>query len=364
MKILIEGGNLNPVKEGTRNIAISYAKKLLERGHKVIILTRKRNQATGKKYKKFEVVDGFKFYRWSNYLNLFFAYRKIIKKEKVDIFHIFARGARPQKYIQFLKSFKKIPIILSLLGDPFNTRPPKDASKLFEGLDKVLVSSKEITKLPYLNKKNTKYLPYGIDIKKFSEEKVKKDKKTKKILYLRYLYGWDKSPHALRFLDATRKLGLERSIEVILNKKKVGVAPVKNFIDKYPENIRYIGFLEDDEVPKLFNKVDLVVDLHRTDETVSCASPPLLILEAMACGAKVLSSDLPEIREVIKDNKNGFLVKENEIEEIYKKMKQALNSKKNIGKEARKTILKKFDWDLLLPEYEKIYKELLQNKSS
>ena len=107
MNILIEGGNLNPVKEGTRNIAIAYARKLLERGHNVIILTRKKNQATGKTYKRFEIADGFKFYRWDNYFDLFFAYKKIIKNEKIDVLHIFARGARPQKYINFLKSFKK-----------------------------------------------------------------------------------------------------------------------------------------------------------------------------------------------------------------------------------------------------------------
>ena len=85
MNILIEGGDLNPpFAEGTRNIALTHALELKRRGHNVSIFTKNKDLILNKKHPKTEIINGLNFYRWKSYPDLFFTYRKIIKKEKID----------------------------------------------------------------------------------------------------------------------------------------------------------------------------------------------------------------------------------------------------------------------------------------
>ena len=110
---------------------------------------------------------------------------------------------------------------------------------------------------------------------------------------------------------------------------------------------------------ELFKDADLLIDLHPR-KLLECASPPKLILEAMSSKTIVVSSDIPEIKEIIKDNKNGFLIKTNSPKEISKKIKEALKLKKNIKENARKTILKNYDLERLIQRYEKLYERFLK----
>src|SRR3989344_2997776 len=274
MNILIEGGNLNSIAEGTRNIALSYAKKFKERGHNVVVLTKQIDRIRNKRYGKFEIIDGIKFYRWFNYEDKLYnflverngkvgrflykvcrimsywgfyrTYTKITKKEKIEVMNIFVKGFRPRVYLKFLDMFSNFPIIITLLGDPeFNMR-------------------------------------------------------------------------------------------------------------KY--NLK--------DINKFLGEVDLVIDLHNEGKFLTCASPPAKILEAMATGKVVLSTNVSEISEFITDGKNGFLAEKNSSEEIYRKIKGAMESKGDIGRKARETILKNFDLNKSVIIYEKIYKELIKNENS
>ena len=84
MNILIEAGDINPFfNEGTKNIVLTHAKELVKRKHNIIILTRRKSKITQIKHpKRYERVDGIKFYRWDNYLDLIFLHKILIKKKK------------------------------------------------------------------------------------------------------------------------------------------------------------------------------------------------------------------------------------------------------------------------------------------
>ena len=252
MNILIEGGNLNFIAEGTRNIAISYAQKLKEQGHNVVILTKQIDRVKRKKYRKFEIVDGIKFYRWNNYFDRFYkyleggkanktrrliynflgltnyfefylTYRKILRKEKIDITQIFLKGLRPKLHYLALKLFNKSPLILSLLGDPSFNYVKYNPKKMFRGVDLILISSKTIyNHIKSLGVKNIKFLPYGVNTKKF---KPSKRKGKKKIFFSRYY------DHFPEILEAIKKITKEKNVELIFHeqaKEEVQKAKLKN----------------------------------------------------------------------------------------------------------------------------------------
>ena len=110
----------------------------------------------------------------------------------------------------------------------------------------------------------------------------------------------------------------------------------------------------------LYNKVDLVIDLHNPRSFLGCASPPLSILEAMACTTPVISTKHPQIQEVILDKKTGFLIENNNLNEILHLLenRESIDLEK-IGKNARKFIERNFSWNRLIKKYEKMYDKLM-----
>jgi glycosyltransferase involved in cell wall biosynthesis len=346
MNILIEGGNLNPsAKEGTTNVALAYVEELEKRGHKVIILTRKLDPIQGKKYRGFEIFKKRRYYRWNSYLELFFILLKI-KQENLDLVHIFSKGLRPTIYIKILKKILKKPVIMSLFGDPTYNGRKKIKKESFKIINKILVTSKTIFNvLIRKGVKNSCYMPYGLDNKKFRLKK----KTGRNILCLRNVY-----PDTLK------------ALEEIINKKKIKIIfsawdreqlEKTEFVKKFSGQVSFLEYVEN--IKKIFENSALLIDLHKYNKYLECASPPLFILEYMSCELPVISTKSLEMEEVIIHKKNGYLV-DNTKEEIIRAVDFCLKNKRILGKNARQTIITKFDWDKIIEQYEKIYLELIE----
>lgn len=343
MNILIEGGDLNPpFAEGTRNIAIAHAKALLKRGHRVSIITRSRSRITGKKLKDFELIDGVRFYRWSNYIDLIIKFRKIMEKENIDLVHFFAKGVRPMMYFKILKILTKKPFLFSLLGLPSYSDERKQIGRVIKSLknvDLVVIPSKSlfIELRKWLRSVN---LPFGIDLKKFKDKKLDRDY----ILCLRT--PSDELMQALeRLSEEFPKLGFR------LNKSGVN--------RKFQSSALFSSQLKANEyMPAVYNRARVFIDLHDPNNHLECASPPAAILEAMACGTKVVSTLMPEIEEIVADKRTGFLVKNNKSEEIYATLKIALASNDSVKKNASKMVFEKYDLEKVVIAYERIYNKL------
>lgn len=68
------------------------------------------------------------------------------------------------------------------------------------------------------------------------------------------------------------------------------------------EHIRWISFEPPERYSTYFQCADVVISVPSSD------SIPVTVLEALACGAPVIVSDLPSLREIITNTKNGFIV--------------------------------------------------------
>lgn len=342
MKILIEGGDLNPpFVEGTRNIAKTHWEELKGRGHEIVILTRRKETNTGKVFHRFEVSNGIKYYRWGNYFELFSALVKI-KKEKVDAVHVFAKALRPVAYLSILKRLINRPIIFSLLGYPFHqSYSEKDFPKFLKKVDFLLVSSKTI--FNELNKKyrcnNMSHVPYGISTKKFSSKRKKAE--VIRIVCL-------KKP-GLEVVNAFEKISKERENLILILDKKL--ATEENLDKLSNKKIKYINFLPD--ISKLLNTSDILIEIHPKQEFLDCASPPLLLLEAMASEMAIISTNIPEITEIMKNKKEGLLISSNNRKNIYRAIKRTLLERKKYSNNSRKRILEKYDIVKICDFYEK-----------
>ncbi|HLG24631.1 MAG TPA: glycosyltransferase [Candidatus Nanoarchaeia archaeon] len=114
--------------------------------------------------------------------------------------------------------------------------------------------------------------------------------------------------------------------------------------------IIYLGTLSQDKVVKLVNACDVVVVPNPSNEfTKYCF--PYKVIEYMACNRPIVATDVGDVSEVLKGFKNS-LCKENDIEDIKKKIKIQLNAKKI---NYRKKIMNN-SWDKIAMQLEKVLK--------
>jgi glycosyltransferase involved in cell wall biosynthesis len=110
----------------------------------------------------------------------------------------------------------------------------------------------------------------------------------------------------------------------------------------------------------IYNASDLVVLPRRYSHGTTLH--PLVMLEAMACQTPVLSSDLPEICEVIEDGKNGFLFRTNDVQHLRSKIEELYHKRDAlpaVGVRARQTIERHFDPVQTAGRLEVILKDVL-----
>lgn len=125
--------------------------------------------------------------------------------------------------------------------------------------------------------------------------------------------------------------------------------------------IHFVGKLPFDEYIKL---------LQVSSAHVYLTYPFILswsILEAMACECCIVASDTKPVVEVIKDNQNGLLTDFFDINKIVEKVEYVLKNPEKaaeIGKNARQTILDKYELkDCLVKQMEYI-QEIIRNKTT
>ncbi|NUM30858.1 MAG: glycosyltransferase family 4 protein [Bacteroidetes bacterium] len=118
---------------------------------------------------------------------------------------------------------------------------------------------------------------------------------------------------------------------------------IKNYIENHQlENIVHlIGYLDVDKKNEYSKKCDFYLCTNTYDNT------PVSMIEMMAMGLIIISTNVGGIPYMIKNNENGILVKNDdhlEMAEAIKKLLYDNETSKEISKNARKSI-EKFDWE-------------------
>lgn len=119
--------------------------------------------------------------------------------------------------------------------------------------------------------------------------------------------------------------------------------------------------LSEQERVRWYNSVDVAIFPYVGPQPEKLADPPFGILEAMSCGSVVLASTVLSVSEVVRDGVTGFLLSKMSAEELAAGLLRAFESREReeIAKNARATILEKFDYARVREDALKIYSSIL-----
>ncbi len=227
-------------------------------------------------------------------------------------------------------------------------------------------SKKEIIKVYKFKKNDIHIIPHGnytpfinIQNDKANSRKILKLPIHKNILLF---FGMIKKVKGLEVLLYAFKEVIDKNPNTVL---LIAGKPWENNFTKYQQIIDknnlngsvflHTKFIPHKDVEYYFSASDLVVLPYKKIYQSG------VLMMALSYARPVLVSDLPALKEVVMDNKNGFLFKSGNIADLSERLNQILNDKHNleeVGKNGNSFINKKFCWDDIGRLTKKAYQNL------
>jgi glycosyltransferase involved in cell wall biosynthesis len=154
--------------------------------------------------------------------------------------------------------------------------------------------------------------------------------------------------------------GVEYLIEAMRDLKAelllVGDGPKRKRLESISgKNVKFTGRVRHEEVNTYLKRAKIFVLPAKEGEGL-----PNVILEAMSLGIPVVATDIAGISDVVKHGKTGFLVEPRNPRQLRKHIKMLLESDKLRREMSRNSLeeVKKYSWDKMLENLEKVYGEI------
>jgi glycosyltransferase involved in cell wall biosynthesis len=122
-------------------------------------------------------------------------------------------------------------------------------------------------------------------------------------------------------------------------------------------SIIFTGYYPDKKLPKLYQAADVFAF------STFYEHHPFAVLEALSTGLPVVTTRVGGIPETIESGKNGFLVEPFNPKQFADRILYLLEhpaEASEMGSLARKTILERFDWRIVVKDVLKVYDEALK----
>jgi len=122
------------------------------------------------------------------------------------------------------------------------------------------------------------------------------------------------------------------------------------------DNIIFTGYYPDKKLPKLYQAADIFAF------STFYEHHPFAVLEALATGLPVVTTTVGGIPETIESGKNGFLAEPFNPKTFGEKILYLLEHPafaKEMGAQARKTIVENYDWRIVVKDAMKVYDQAL-----
>ncbi len=164
-----------------------------------------------------------------------------------------------------------------------------------------------------------------------------------------------------QFSQFSKVRGLLNFIEVIKKMPDVhfyfaGAGPYLNLIEQNkPQNMTLLGYLSKSEVKRLIESCAVFVHPSGLDAL------PRAIREASLLEKPIVASNIGGIPEMVIDNETGYLCQIENYEQWAERIRFLLDNKdiaQAFGKNARKHILKKFNWQNIAQDFVTSLREL------
>lgn len=251
-------------------------------------------------------------------------------------------------YEEFLDKYLRSGKIVTGVYDHLFLNSEKERTEFICNNVKYIVCSKKLYDI-YCNLKDVKkpamIVPDGVDLKKFYMQNTEK---YKNIENRKIIIGWCGNSKFADEEDDDLK-GLNKIIKPAVNELIEEGCNIE--LDIADRNIKKI---EHDDMPDYYNKIDVYICASRTEGN------PSPVLESMACGIPVISTDVGIVSEVFGKKQKQFIIKRDK-DVLKKKIKELIDNKKLFEELSKENLeqIKKRDWKDQVKIFEEFFDKCL-----
>ena len=300
------------------------------------------------------------FIRIIEMLSLVFLYRKTCKLIIVDVF-----GTKAFYFsclIIFYSKFKNIPVLPVFRGGSLPERYNKN-TKLFKYIfNKTILV---ICPSPFLSdffssrKIKTQIIHNYIDIKKYPfkyRERIKP-----KLLWVRSIHSIYNPVMAIYILKKILEYYPQARLSMVGPIKDNTIELIDKLIFKWnlQEKVTLTGKLEKKEWIELSKDFDIFLNTTNID------NQPVSVIEAMALGLPIVSTNVGGIPNLLTHNQTAKLVDKNNISAMVNEIKDYLSNPSDslfISKNARELVEAQYDEGVIIPQWISIIDEKMKTR--
>lgn len=265
--------------------------------------------------------------------------------EIIWLFKIFYR--RPKLIIHYHMDVKNHSFITKALSLPSRLI----RSSLLNQAETIISASLDYIKTSQIKKYYHRHaekfqeIPFSVDLEKFQPKLINRQldnkilEKAQEIVHYINDKFIKKNRLNLLFVGALDEAHYFKGIEILLRAlvileprnwhlKIVGAGDRKKKYEELSEQLKlnkqveFTGKLVDQELVRAFQNADLfILPSINSNEAFG-----LVLIEALACGVPVIASNLPGVRQVFEDHKQGLLIEPNSPEDLKKKLEFIFNN--------------------------------------
>lgn len=272
------------------------------------------------------------FNLWDQYF-ISLAYKTALKN-KLDLLHIHPID----KGLPLGLAIEKIPVLYTLHDPIYPWRA--EVFRMFQTKNQYLISLSDAQRKPApdLNWAGTVY--NGLDLKLFPFSEKPKNH----CLFLGRLLPTKGVKEAIK---ACKKAGEKL---IIAGAPSEGEYWKKEIEPHLNRDIQYVGNIPYKKTYQYYGQVKVTLFPIQWEEPFG-----LTFIESMACGTPAIAFDRGSAKEVVKDGKTGFVVKN--VEEMIKAIKKIDEIKRE---DCRRWVEEKFTIERMVLDYEKIFYQILK----
>jgi len=265
--------------------------------------------------------------------------------EVVWLFKLFFK--RPQLIIHYHMDVKNTRFLTTILSWPshlIRLQLLKQA-KIIVSASLDYIQTSQIKNYYETHRNKFQEIPFAVDLDKFQPKLINRPlnnkilERAKEIVHYINDRFIKKNRLNLLFVGALDKAHYFKGIDVLLNAlvileprhwhlKIVGEGDLKIDYEelsqrlKLNKQVEFTGKLTNQELIRAFQEADLfILPSINSNEAFG-----LVLIEALACGLPVIASNLPGVRQVFEDHKQGLLIEPNNPEDLKKKLEFIFNN--------------------------------------
>ena len=196
--------------------------------------------------------------------------------------------------------------------------------------------------------KNVIHIPNSIEIDKY-EFKTRVEL-APKILWVRAFASIYNPEMAVKVLQQLQEKHPSASLTMVGPDKDGSLQTTKDFADSIGVAVNFTGQLAKEDWWQLASEHDIFINTTHFDNT------PISVMEAMALGLPVVSTNVGGIPYLLADKENALLVNDDDDKEMTETILDLLNDKvraNQLAKNAR-TFIEQMDWQVVKKEWKQI----------